>query len=107
MVFPRGGDICRHPSQLYEAGLEGLALFLLLWGLSRVSTPPGTIFWSFIGGYGLFRAFVELFREPDAHLGYLLGPLTMGQLLSLPMFLLGIVMIAIGYRSSPSRTQTS
>lgn len=104
MVFPRGGDVCRHPSQLYEAGLEGLALFLLLWGLSRLSTPPGTLFWSFIGGYGLFRAFVELFREPDTHLGYLLGPLTMGQLLSLPMFLLGIVMIAIGYRSSPSRT---
>ena len=102
MVFPHGGDECRHPSQLYEAGLEGVALFLLLWIIGRRDTPPGTVFWSFIAGYGLFRSFVELFREPDAHLGFLLGPLTMGQLLSIPMVLLGGFMIVRGYRNRPS-----
>lgn len=100
MVFPQGGDACRHPSQLYEAGLEGVALFLLLWMVGRRDTPPGTVFWGFIGGYGLFRSFVELFREPDAHLGFLLGPLTMGQLLSVPMVLLGGIMILQGYRKT-------
>lgn len=98
MIFPHGGEACRHPSQLYEAGLEGVALFAILAIIGRLSTPPGTVFWSFIAGYGLFRTFVEFFREPDLHLGYLLGPLTMGQLLSIPMFLLGIFMIAKGYK---------
>lgn len=105
MVFPRGGEACRHPSQLYEAGLEGLALFLLLWFVGRRDTPPGTVFWGFIGGYGLFRSIVELFREPDAHLGFLFGPLTMGQLLSFPMVLLGAVMIFKGYRSRAAKTR--
>lgn len=99
MVFPRGGEACRHPSQLYEAGLEGLTLFLLLWLVGRRDTPPGTAFWGFIGGYGIFRSIVELFREPDAHLGFLFGPLTMGQLLSFPMVLLGLLMILKGYRT--------
>ncbi|HEY5626802.1 MAG TPA: prolipoprotein diacylglyceryl transferase, partial [Nitrospira sp.] len=67
MVFPNGGPACRHPSQLYEAGLEGVFLFTVLWLIGRKSTPPGTIFWSFITGYGLCRLIVELFREPDAH----------------------------------------
>ncbi len=106
MVFPRGGDACRHPSQLYEAGLEGVALFLLLWMVGRRDTPPGTVFWGFIGGYGLFRSFVELFREPDAHLGFLLGPLTMGQLLSVPMVLLGGIMILQGYRRQNTKTNS-
>ncbi|MDT7042084.1 prolipoprotein diacylglyceryl transferase [Candidatus Nitronereus thalassa] len=105
MVFPRGGDACRHPSQLYEAGLEGVALFLLLWIIGRRDTPPGTVFWTFICGYGIFRSFVELFREPDAHLGLLLGPLTMGQLLSFPMVLLGLLMILIGYRNRALKTR--
>ena len=99
IVFPRGGNVCRPPSQLYEAGLEGITLFLLLWIVGQRNTPPGTVFWGFIAGYGFFRSFVELFREPDAHLGYLIGPLTMGQLLSIPMFLLGILMIARGYQN--------
>ena len=99
IVFPRGGNVCRHPSQLYEAGLEGITLFLLLWIVGRRNTPPGTVFWGFIAGYGFFRSFVELFREPDAHLGYLLGPLTMGQLLSIPMFLFGVLMIVKGYQN--------
>ena len=98
MVFPTGGGECRHPSQLYEAGLEGIALFAVLWGISLRKTPPGTIFWTFITGYGLCRLVVEFFREPDYHLGYILGPFTMGQFLSAPMILLGAFMVAYGYQ---------
>lgn len=106
MVFPRGGSACRHPSQLYEAALEGVALFGILWFLGRKATPPGTVFWSFIAGYGISRSFVELFREPDAHLGFVLGTLTMGQLLSVPMILLGLTMLVVGYkRGHPANTQ--
>ena len=101
MVFPHGGDVCRHPSQLYEAGLEGLLLFVVLWVIGRLSCPPGTVFWSFIAGYGIARSFVELFRQPDAHLGFLFGPITMGQLLSIPMILLGLIMIVKGFWRHP------
>ncbi len=100
MVFPGGGPECRHPSQLYEAGLEGFVLFLVVWGVSRWATPPGTVFWSFFTGYGLCRVVVEYFREPDLHLGFILGPFTMGQLLSVPMVLLGAFMLAWGYRGA-------
>jgi phosphatidylglycerol---prolipoprotein diacylglyceryl transferase len=98
MVFPGGGPECRHPSQLYEAGLEGVLLFSVLWVISRMRTPPGTIFWSLITGYGLVRMVVEFFREPDLHLGYILGPFSMGQVLSLPMILIGAVMLAVGFQ---------
>ncbi len=98
MVFPNGGPACRHPSQLYEAGLEGLLLFTALWLIGRKDRPPGTIFWSFITGYGICRIIVELFREPDAHIGLFLGVLSMGQLLSLPMIVLGSFMLALGYQ---------
>lgn len=97
MVFPAGGPACRHPSQLYEAGLEGLLLFTILWLIGRKTTPPGTIFWSFITGYGLCRLLVELFREPDAHIGLLFGSLSMGQILSLPMVIAGVFMLSLGY----------
>jgi phosphatidylglycerol---prolipoprotein diacylglyceryl transferase len=100
MVFPSGGGECRHPSQLYEAGLEGVVLFATLWTISLRQTPPGTVFWSFITGYGMCRLIVEFFREPDYHLGYILGPFTMGQLLSAPMILLGAFMVAWGYRKN-------
>lgn len=93
MIFPNGGDFCRHPSQLYQAALEGAALFLILWILSKKHLVPGVIFWSFILFYGLFRFIVEFAREPDAHLGLFVGIFSMGQLLSLPMFILGLVMI--------------
>lgn len=95
MVFDRtgGGPLCRHPSQLYEAFLEGVLLFALVWALGRRPRAPGTLFWSFIAGYGACRAFVELFREPDAHLGLLAGVISMGQALSLPMLGLGLFMI--------------
>ena len=98
MVFPAGGPACRHPSQLYEAGLEGLLLFTILWLIGRKTTPPGTIFWSFITGYGLCRLVVELFREPDAHLGFIFGSLSMGQILSLPMIVVGVFMLSLGYQ---------
>jgi phosphatidylglycerol:prolipoprotein diacylglycerol transferase len=95
MFFTRtgGGLLCRHPSQLYEAFLEGVLLFALVWALGRRPRAPGTLFWAFIAGYGACRAFVELFREPDAHLGLLAGVISMGQALSLPMLVLGLLMI--------------
>nr|WP_312640030.1 prolipoprotein diacylglyceryl transferase [Candidatus Nitrospira allomarina] len=100
MVFPHGGPECRHPSQLYEAGLEGLALFALLWVINRRSTPPGTIFWTFICGYGVARFFVEFFREPDSHLGFIFQWITMGQLLCIPMVAVGVFMIVRGYKQA-------
>lgn len=103
MVFPAGGPVCRHPSQLYEAGLEGLLLFTILWIIGRWATPPGTVFWSFLTGYGLCRLFVELFREPDQQMGFVIGPVTMGQLLSAPMVMVGLIMLAWGfYKASPN-----
>jgi phosphatidylglycerol---prolipoprotein diacylglyceryl transferase len=92
MVFPHAGPEPRHPSQLYQAGLEGLALFTLLMVL--VSRPAirarrGFVAGAFLAGYGVARLVGELFRQPDAHLGFLFAGLTMGQVLSLPMILVG------------------
>jgi len=98
VVFPSGGNLPRHPSQLYEAFLEGFVLLVLAWGVNRCSPPKGVVFWSVIAGYGLFRFMVEFFREPDQQLGFLWGGATMGQLLSLPMLVLGILMIIRIYR---------
>ena len=98
MVFPSGGPACRHPSQLYEAGLEGLFLFTLLWIVAKTMPPPGTLLWSFIAGYGLCRVIVEFFREPDAQLGFIFGSFSMGQLLSFPMVVVGVFMLALGYQ---------
>jgi phosphatidylglycerol:prolipoprotein diacylglycerol transferase len=95
MVFPGGGPEPRHPSQLYEAFLEGPLLLLIMWLISRRNPPDGVVFWTFIAGYGLFRSFVELFREPDAQIGLLFGSISMGQMLSLPMLLLGVTMILV------------
>jgi phosphatidylglycerol:prolipoprotein diacylglycerol transferase len=91
MVFPGAGPEPRHPSQLYEAFLEGPVLLLILWLLHRRNAAPGIPFFSFFLFYGLFRFCVEFFRQPDAHLGFLWGGATMGQLLSLPMILTGII----------------
>jgi phosphatidylglycerol:prolipoprotein diacylglycerol transferase len=98
VVFPSGGNLPRHPSQLYEAFLEGGCLLLLAWVINRRRPPKGTVFWSVIAGYGFFRFIVELFREPDQQLGFLSGGATMGQILSLPMFILGVTMIIRVYR---------
>ena len=97
----------RHPVQLYEATLEGLTLFTVLWWIDRRPTPPGTLFWTFITGYGLSRLIVELFREPDQHLGFIFGPITMGQILSIPMVVVGAAMLIVGYyKASPTYSPT-
>jgi len=95
MVFPNGGPLPRHPSQLYEAALEGLLLFLIQIVLrnTEIGRKPGVATGVFLIGYALARGFVELFREPDAHLGFLIGGATMGQLLSIPMILVGALLI--------------
>jgi phosphatidylglycerol:prolipoprotein diacylglycerol transferase len=103
MVFPGAGPECRHPSQLYEAILEGGLLFVVLWVLSRRPKPPGTLMWTFVAGYGLIRTVLEFFREPDAHLGFIFGPFSMGQMLSAPMLLIGAFMIAWGYQSASQK----
>ena len=109
-VFPAGGDAPRHPSQLYEAALEGLALFLLLRLLThrfhRLATP-GFVSGAFCAGYGTARTFVEFFREPDIQIGYLAGGLTMGMLLSVPMIAFGVgLMIWAARRGTPAVTST-
>jgi len=96
VVFPSGGPVPRHPSQLYEALLEGLVTFAVVAWMATRSTPPsrGIIFGTLLTMYGAFRIFVEFFREPDAQIGFLMGGATMGQLLSVPVMLAGIILIA-------------
>jgi phosphatidylglycerol---prolipoprotein diacylglyceryl transferase len=91
-VFPTGGPLPRHPSQLYEGALEGLLLFVVLTLMVRRGAlqRPGLIIGAFAIGYGLARIFSEFFREPDPQLGFLWGGLTMGMLLSLPMIAAGV-----------------
>ena len=93
MVFPGGGDLPRHPSQLYEAFLEGLVLFLIVRFAARRSPQTGVAAWTFVAGYGLFRFIIEFFRQPDAQLGLFFGLFSMGQFLSFPMFLVGCYMV--------------
>jgi phosphatidylglycerol:prolipoprotein diacylglycerol transferase len=95
MVFPGGGDQPRHPSQLYEALLEGPFLFLILWLLRKRSLPQGFLFATFVLGYGVLRFVVEFFREPDPHLGFVLGALTMGQVLSAVMSAFGLFLYGL------------
>lgn len=94
--FPGGGGLPRHPSQIYEAALEGLVLFLVIRYLivaRQALRRPGLVFGVFLTGYGLARIFIEFFRQPDVHLGYFWGFVTMGMLLSIPMVIAGIAMI--------------
>jgi phosphatidylglycerol:prolipoprotein diacylglycerol transferase len=100
MIFPsrEAGPLPRHPSQLYEAALEGLVLFALLWFFSRKPRPEGAVSGLFLAGYGCFRFTVEFAREPDAHLGFIWGPLTMGMLLCVPMLALGAFLLLRAYR---------
>ena len=101
MAFPGAGPDPRHPSQLYEALLEGLALFVLLWWFSRLPRPAMSVSGLFLVGYAVARGLVELVREPDAHIGYLaFGWLTTGQLLCVPMLLAGAAMMWWGFRSA-------
>lgn len=105
MVFPRDPEqLARHPSQLYQALLEGLVLFVLLFWFSRRQRPAGAVGGLFLALYGLFRFLVEFVREPDRHIGFdLLGWLTRGQLLSLPMILAGLLLIGWAYRNARQR----
>lgn len=101
MIFPdpRAGGIARHPSQLYEALLEGLLLFIILWLYSSKPRPMMAVSGLFLLGYGVFRFSVEFVRVPDAHIGYLaFGWVTMGQVLSFPMIILGFVSMIWAYR---------
>ena len=95
MWFPQvdATPLARHPSQLYQFALEGLALFCILWWFSRKQRPIGAISALFLIGYGSFRFIAEYAREPDAYLGFLSLGLTMGQWLSLPMVVIGIWML--------------
>ncbi len=104
MVFPHGGPLPRHPSQLYEAGLEGIVLFVALALLIRGDAlkRPGFVIGAFAALYGLARIAGEFFREPDPQLGFLWGGLTMGMLLSVPMIVAGLVFMAIARRGRGS-----
>lgn len=96
MQFPGGGDLPRHPSQVYEALLEGLVLFLItnyMLKKTRALDYPGMIAGTFFIGYGVARYLIEFVREPDAHLGYLGGFISMGQVLSLPMIAFGLWLV--------------
>jgi phosphatidylglycerol:prolipoprotein diacylglycerol transferase len=103
MVFPNGGPLPRHPSQLYEAGLEGIVLFAILALMIRMGAlkRPGLILGSFIAIYAIARIIGEFFREPDPQLGFLWGGLTMGMLLSVPMIIAGIIIIVVAWRRPP------
>ncbi len=105
MIFPTGGDIPRHPSQLYEAGMEGILLFTILAVMIRLGAlkRPGLILGSFILLYGLARIAGEHFREPDPQLGFLWGGLTMGMLLSIPMLIVGVILIVRAVRRGAPR----
>ena len=97
-VFPTGGPEPRHPSQLYEAFLEGLVLFLILQWFIKKPRPAGSVAGLFLLGYGVFRFIVEYFREPDAHLGLFAGVISMGQILSLPMVIGGLGLLIWAYK---------
>lgn len=103
MVFPNGGPLPRHPSQLYEAGLEGVALFIILALLIRGGAlkRPGLIIGAFATLYGVARIVSEFFREPDPQLGFLWGGLTMGMILSIPMIVAGLIFIGAAWRRGP------
>ncbi|MCF2907256.1 prolipoprotein diacylglyceryl transferase [Pseudoalteromonas sp. DL2-H2.2] len=90
VVFPTGGPVARHPSQLYEAFLEGLVLFIMLIWYRKQPRPAGSVAGLFLLGYGTFRFIVEYFREPDAHIGLYAGMISQGQILSLPMVIGGL-----------------
>ncbi|MBW2093355.1 MAG: prolipoprotein diacylglyceryl transferase [Deltaproteobacteria bacterium] len=92
MVFPGAGNLPRHPSQLYEAFFEGLVLFSILLWLSRKQRPPGFLMASFLTGYGVFRFFLEFFRDPDPQMRFVMGPFTMGQVLCSIMVAAGILL---------------
>ncbi|MCS6945095.1 MAG: prolipoprotein diacylglyceryl transferase [Sutterellaceae bacterium] len=107
MIFPQAGDaVPRHPSQLYQAALEGVLLFVALWWYSRRPRAPGKVGAAFLLGYGVLRFLVEFAREPDPFLGLLALRLSLGQWLSLPMIVVGLVLfVYFGRRRTASASQ--
>ena len=99
MIFPAAGNVPRHPNPLYEAFLEGLVLFVIVWWFSSRPRPRMAVSGVFALGYGIFRFGVEFVRMPDAHIGYLAwGWLTMGQVLTVPLILTGLILLWLAYR---------
>ena len=103
MVFPNDPEqLLRHPSQLYQFALEGIIFFSVLWWFSSRPRPMYSVAGLFLALYGVFRFLVEFVREPDAHLGFIAWDwLTMGQILSTPMILVGVAAMVYGYRKHP------
>jgi len=105
MVFPQVDTLVRHPSQLYQLAGEGAGLFILMWWFSRKPRPRMAVSAMFMIGYGLFRTVAEFFRQPDAQLGIrALGFLTQGMILSIPMILVGVLLLFWAYRLGQSGT---
>jgi phosphatidylglycerol:prolipoprotein diacylglycerol transferase len=103
MIFPMGGPVPRHPSQLYEAALEGVLLFIILWKLKDRKYRPGTMVCVFLAGYGVFRFVVEFFRQPDQQIGLFWGVLSMGQILCLFMILAAILIWLLLPKRTPGK----
>ncbi|MCH9674779.1 MAG: prolipoprotein diacylglyceryl transferase [Gammaproteobacteria bacterium] len=109
MVFPSelAGGLARHPSQLYQAALEGIVLFAILWFFTKRPRPTMSVSGLFLIGYGVFRFLIEFVREPDWDIGYVAFDwLTMGQVLSIPMIVIGLVLIWLAYRHDGSGAST-
>ena len=98
MYFTNSPSILRYPSQLAEAFLEGLVLFVILWKMRKIKLPPGILFSIYLIGYGFFRILAEQFREPDPQIGFIIGYFTLGQLLSLAMIISGVIIIVLKKR---------
>jgi phosphatidylglycerol:prolipoprotein diacylglycerol transferase len=103
MVFPSGGPLPRHPSQLYEAFLEGFVLLAVMLLLSRRKRADGFVIGTLLTLYGVFRILVEFVREPDTQLGFIVGSITMGQMLTIPVLLAGVWLLwrTLGGRGDP------
>ncbi|EPJ47088.1 MAG: prolipoprotein diacylglyceryl transferase [Osedax symbiont Rs1] len=104
VVFPKIDALARHPSQLYEAFLEGVVMFAIIWIYSSKPRPAFAVSGLFLILYGVFRSIVEIYREPDAHIGFVaFGWLTKGQLLSLPMIIIGCALMLYAYQSQSAK----
>lgn len=105
IIFHNGGPLPRHPSQLYEFALEGVVLLIILLTFNRKSRPDGSVAGLFLVGYGVFRIIIEFARQPDAQLGFLTFGLTMGQILSVPMVIIGSALIAYAYKNNVKKVK--
>lgn len=107
MVFPTDSlGLARHPSQLYEFFLEGVVLFAIIYLITKKTKAAGVASGAFLAGYGLFRMFIEFFREPDAHLGFIFSFVSMGQILSMPMVIVGLGLMTWGLTRKTSQTHS-